>query len=148
MQFFAGNIVAERFAICQLTSTQLDIFYLLLNSKLKWFEVSPLMAAIAERLFKAEATTAPPIHLIKNSRILDFDGPRYRRNRLQSLRIALARILLFYFSFNFDVEMRLILVVERYSGILWLDDPALGRNMFDFFEEIATPTNQHHYYYL
>ena len=78
MQLFAGNVVAERFAIGQLATTELDIFYFLLNSKLKRFEVSSLMASITKRLLKAETTTTPSIDLIKNNRILDFDRSRYR----------------------------------------------------------------------
>jgi hypothetical protein len=88
VQLFAGNIVTKRFAICQLTTTKLDIFYFLLYSKLKRLEISSLMATITKRLFKAEATTTPSIDLIKNNRTsistfyLTLQGEEFLENNI------------------------------------------------------------------
>lgn len=101
------------------------------------------MAAIAERLLQAETTAAPSVDLVKNCRILDCNWTWYGRDRLHSLISPFARILLFDLSLNLDVEVRLILVVERHSGILGLDDPTFRLDVFYFFEEEGTPANQH-----
>lgn len=102
------------------------------------------MAAIAERLFETEAAAAPSVDLIKYLRIFNFDWPWDRGDRLQCLFSAFAGIVLLDLSFDLDVEMRVILIVEWNSGILGFDDPAFWFNVFYFFEEEGRPAQQHH----
>ncbi len=102
------------------------------------------MTAITKWLFQTKSTTAPSIDFIINFRTLDSDWTRNRRHRLKGLISSFAGILFFDLSFNFNVEMRVVLIVEGNSGILGFDDPAFGLDMLYFFKEESTPAQQHH----
>jgi hypothetical protein len=95
------------------------------------------MASIAERLFKTEPATAPAIDFIKNLRVLDGDGSRNGGDRLQGLLGTFASILSFDLSFEFEVEVGLILVLKGRGCVLGFDNPGFRGDVFHFFEVVA-----------
>ena len=143
-QSFAGTSITKWLILSQFASTQLDVFYFLLNSKFKWLEIGSLMTSITPRLFQTLTATAPTIYLIMNFRVFYDNWPRNGRYRLNCLILSFAIELLFDISIYLRLQMFIVLILRLLMCILRLNDPSFRFHLFDFPEEKSKLSTNNH----